>query len=108
MMDQSCVRPGLDKKERFGMDTGVIHGDSLSLIPFNLLLDFVLWNLRYVDCGVELVGGKRLIDLDYSDTVVCQNHRRNETDCRACRGGGKQSGTEDQHQEDRDYKDSHF
>ena len=50
---ESYVRVGADHTERFRVDTGVIQGDSLSSILFNIVLEFIQSKLRYIDCGIE-------------------------------------------------------
>ena len=40
------------------MDSGVIQGDSLSPILFNLVLDHVSAKLVNVDGGIDWIGGK--------------------------------------------------
>ena len=55
---ESCVRVGLQHTEWFGVDRGVIQGDSLSPIFFNLLLDHVMTKLVNVDEGIDWPGGK--------------------------------------------------
>ena len=66
---ESCVRVGQEHTERFSVDTGVIQGDSLSPIIFNVVLEFVLSKLSNIDGGIEWVGSKRLRDLDYADDI---------------------------------------
>ena len=66
---ESCVRVGMEHTEWFGVDSGVIQGDSLSPILFNLVLDHVMTKLAYVDGGIDWTGGKRLKDLDYADDI---------------------------------------
>ena len=63
------MRVGIEHTERFSVETGVIQGDSLSPILFNIVLDFVLSKLDTLDGGIEWVGGKRLKDLDYADDI---------------------------------------
>ena len=50
---ESCVRVGTEHTEWFGVDTGVLQGDSLSPVLFNIVLDFVMTKLRTVDGGIE-------------------------------------------------------
>ena len=66
---ESCASVGLEHTDRFSVDTAVIHGSSLSLILFNVVLDFVLSNLRTTDCGIEWVCGERLKNLDFADDI---------------------------------------
>ena len=64
---ESCVRVGKLHTERFSVDTGLIQGDSLSPIMFNVILEFFLSKLSNIDGGVEWTGSKRVRDLDYAD-----------------------------------------
>ena len=54
----SCVRVGAEYTERFRVD-----------ILFNVVLDFFLSKLSYIDGGIECSGSKRLKDLDYADDI---------------------------------------
>ena len=66
---ESCVRVGAEHTEWFNVDTGVVQGDSLSPVLFNIVLDFVMAKLRTIDGGIEWVDGKLLKDLDYADDI---------------------------------------
>ena len=66
---KSCIRVGMEQTAWFGVDSGVIQGDSLSLILFNLVLDYVMTKLGTVDGEINWITGKRLKDLDYVDDI---------------------------------------
>ena len=50
---ESSVRVGKTHTVSFSVDTGLIQGDSLSPLQFNIVLDFVMSKLDTIDCGIE-------------------------------------------------------
>ena len=56
---QSCVRVNRGKTtDFFSVDSGVRQGDSLSLLLFNIVLDFVMRRVELAGEGIEWTGGK--------------------------------------------------
>ena len=53
----------------FGVETGVLPGDSLSCVLFDIVVDFVMPELRTVDGGKEWVDSERLKDMNYADDI---------------------------------------
>ena len=63
------MRVGIEHTDRLSVDTGVIQGDSLSHKLFNIVLDFVLSQLRTIDGGIEWAVDKHIKDLDNADDI---------------------------------------
>ena len=59
----------MEHTERFSVGTRVIHGNFLSPILFNVVLQFVLSSLKNIDYDLVSLGCKLLKDLDYADVI---------------------------------------
>ena len=51
------------------MDSRVRQEDSLSLLWFKIVLDFVMRNVEIAGQGIEWTAGRRLMELAYADDI---------------------------------------
>ena len=58
-----ALRMSRRQTDFFSVDSGVRHGDSLSPLLFNIVLDFVMRRVELAGGGIEWSAGRRLRNL---------------------------------------------
>ena len=66
---ESCVRVNQGHTNFFNIDSGVKQGDALSLLLFNIVLDFTVKKDENTGRGIEWFAERRLRDLAYANDI---------------------------------------